>query len=882
MTTHIAVRALAGVLCLLMGLPLAVLAQQAQQPLYLNARTPVEDRVTDLLSRMTPAEKVAQLECTLQKIAWGQNLTVNGLGGVGPLLRRMLPAEAVRKGNDIQKMALEKTRLHIPVIFHDEALHGLIGNKATSFPQAIGLAASWNPELVSAIGTVIGKEVRSRGIRQVLSPTINIVRDQRWGRVGETYGEDPYLQSRMAAAFCRSVENEGVITTPKHFIANYGDGGRDSYPANLSERELREVYLPPFEASFHEGGAGSVMASYNAVDGVPSSSNRWLLTDLLRKEWGFTGFVVSDYGSVAGIREKHFVAATKEEAAAKAVEAGLDMELPDIDYYGTPLLEASKENPATARAVDAAVRNILRAKFRLGLFDNPYADPDKADAANDTEGNRALARQAGREALVLLRNEHNTLPLKKELKSVAVIGPCADSVLLGDYSGFGMKIVTLLEGIKNAVPTSTSVNYVRGCDVGFSSLPPIPPRYLRPPDAKPGEQGLRGEYYDNQTFSGTPRLVRIDPQIEFTWAMGSPDSVIPPDHFSVRWTGKLLAPATGSYRLGASTDDGVRLWLDGKLLIDSWFDRGATLDVATVKLEAGRAYDLRIDYYENDGWAYAGLVWQLITTSDPLREAAVAAAKSADAAIVAVGIIEGEGYDRSHLDLPGGQEQLIKAVAATGTPTVVILYNASAVTMANWVDETGAILEAWYPGEEGGNAIADALFGRYTPGGKLPVTFPQYVGQVPLYYNHMPTGRGNDYSDLSGKPLFPFGFGLSYTSFAYTDIRVTPESIAPDGNVRVSLDVTNSGAYKGDEVVQLYTHDPVASITRPVMELKGFRRVTLAPGEKTTVVFHLTTKELSFLNSQMKRVVEPGTIEILVGSSSGDIRLRGSVEVRGN
>ena len=868
--------------CILMFvLTLTGTAQTPQTtPTLLHAQAPVEERVNDLLSRMTLEEKVCQLQCTLEKVEWGKNLTVNGLGGVGPLLRSLLPAEAARTGNVIQKLAVENTRLHIPLLFHDEGLHGLVGNKATSFPQAIALAATWDPELITSIGAVIGKEARSRGIRQVLSPTINIARDVRWGRVAETYGEDPFLQSRMAAAFCRSIENEGVITTPKHFVANFGDGGRDSYPVNLSERELREVYFPPFEASLHEGGAGSVMASYNAVNGVPCSADHWLLTDMLRKEWGFSGFVVSDYGSVAGIREKHLVAATMKEAAAMAVEAGLDMELPNIFYYGTPLLDAARGNAATARAVENAARNILRAKFRLGLFEQPYADPEKADAVNDHIESRKLARQAGRKAMVLLRNERKTLPLRKNLNAIAVIGPCADSVLLGDYSGHGMKVVTLLEGIKNAVSSRTEVSYAKGCELGFTSLPPIPSAYLRPPDAKPGEHGLRGEYFDNLSFAGIPKFVRVDPLISFNWAMGSPDSLISADNFSVRWTGQIIPPVTGTYRLGASTDDGVRVWLDGRLLIDSWYDRGATLDATTVTLEAGREYGIRIDYYEHGGWSYAAFVWQPVTGTEPLREAAVTAARSADVAIVAVGILEGEGYDRSHLELPENEEQLIKAVAATGTPTVVVLFNGSAVTMSKWIEDAGAILEAWYPGEEGGNAIADVLFGAYSPGGKLPLTFPQYVGQVPLFYNHLPTGRGNDYADLSGKPLFPFGYGLSYTAFVYTDVRITPESIRPDGNVRVSVDIQNTGTWTGDEIVQLYTHDPVASVTRPVKELKGFRRVTLTPGEKTTVVFHLTFKELSFLNRQMKPAVEPGTIEVMLGSSSEDIRAKGSFEVQ--
>ena len=868
---------------LILTLPFVLLSvvqgqQQQTRAKYLDPKVAIEDRVTDLLARMTVEEKVAQLQCTLRKIEWGKNLTVNGLGGIGPLLRSFAPKEAAEKANEYQKMAVEKTRLGIPIIIHDEALHGLIGNGATSFPQAIGLAASWDTDLMASVASVIAKETRSRGIRQVLSPVINIARDARWGRVEETYGEDPYLQSRLAVAFCKSIEDAGVFTTPKHFVANVGDGGRDSYPIHFSERELREVYFPPFKAAFQEANAWSVMAAYNAIDDIPCSASKWLLTDVLRKEWGFKGFVVSDYGSVSGIMDKHHVAATPKEGAAKAVEAGLDMELPDIYFYGEPLLQAAKDGSVQMKAIDEAARNVLRAKFRLGLFENPYVDPQVAAAANDSPDHRALTREAGRKAVVLLKNEDNTLPLKKEIKSIAVIGPEVEAAKLGGYSGFGTRVVTLLEGIKNKVP-SAKVVYEKGCDVGFSALPPIPSEFLIPPNAKPGEHGLLGEYFKNKDVQGKPDLVRIDKIVNFEWAMGSPDPIIPPDHFSARWTGKLVPKESGTYSVGFSSDDGVRVYIDGKLLIDSWFDRGATLDVVTMKLEAGRAYDIKIEYYENEGWAYAGFVWDVKRPVDPRIQTAVDAARKADVAVVAVGIIEGEGYDRSNLDLPGEQEQLIRAVVESKTPTIVVLINGGAVTMKGWVDKVSAIVEAWYPGEEGGNAVADVLFGDYNPGGKLPITFPQAVGQVPLYYNHKPTGRGDDYTDLSGKPLFPFGYGLSYTTFKYSNVQISPRSIHPDGKVQISVDVENTGTCKGDEVVQLYLHDPVASVARPVKELKGFRRISLDPGEKRTVAFALSKQELGFLNEAMKFVVDPGTIEVMLGSSSEDIRAKSVIEV---
>lgn len=469
--------------------------------------------------------------------------------------------------------------------------------------------------------------------------------------------------------------------------------------------------------------------------------------------------------------------------------------------------------------------------------------------------------------------------MKKDVKTMAVIGPEADIVKLGGYSGFGMKTVTLLEGIKNKVPSTTTVIHEKGCEVGFASLPPIPTEFLVPPEAKPGEHGLKGEYFKNKELSGKPDIVRIDKVINFEWAMGSPDPTIPPDHYSVRWTGKLVPAESGTYNLGFSSDDGVRLYFDGKLLIDSWFDRGATLDVVTLKLEAGRQYDLRIEFYENEGWAYASFVWDMKRKVDPRIQAAANAAKKSDVAIVAVGIIEGEGYDRASLDLPGQQEDLIKAVAETGTPTVVVLINGSAVTMKSWMDKVGAIVEAWYPGEECGNAIADVLFGDYNPGGKLPITFPQAVGQVPLYYNHKPTGRGDDYTDISGKPLFPFGYGLSYSTFKYTNLQVSPTKIDPNGKVQVSVDVENISNQKGEEVAQLYLRDPVASVTRPVKELRGFKRITLEPNEKKMVTYSIKKEELGFVDAKMRFVVEPGTIEVLVGSSSDDIRVKGAFEV---
>lgn len=621
------------------------------------------------------------------------------------------------------------------------------------------------------------------------------------------------------------------------------------------------------------------MAAYNSIDGIPCSANDWLLTDVLRKEWGFQGFVVSDYGSVAGIWNMHHTAATEKEAAAQALEAGLDMELPEIFIYGQPLRQALREGLVSETVLDRAVSRILTAKFRLGLFDQPYVDPAEAARANDSAEHRALALEAARQSIVLLKNENGTLPLKKDIKTIALLGPCADAERLGGYSGFGIKVVSILEGLKDRLAEGTKVVFAEGCKLESSPLPIIPAAFLRPSDATPEAQGLKGEYFNNKDLSGAPAVVRIDPGINFDWANGAPDPKIDPDNFSVRWTGRLLPEKTNDYLLSVTTDDGVRLSLDGKLLLDQWVPRGATTDYVPVRLEAGRAYDLRIEYYENGGYACAFLGWNVEPKEDVLFQQAVDAARSADAAVVVTGLVEGEGRDRARLSLPGKQEALIKAVAETGVPTVVVLTGGSAATMEAWEGRVPAIVEAWYPGEEGGHAVADILLGRMNPAGRLPITFPRFEGQVPLYNNPRPTGRGYDYVDMSGRPSYPFGYGLSYTNFEYSDLKVDPQTIAPDGTVSVSVAVKNTGERAGEEVIQLYLHDMVSSVSRPIRELRGFQRISLELGETKIVRFALGTEDLAFLDKNLKTVIEPGTFEIMIGASSEDIKARASFEV---
>jgi beta-glucosidase len=828
---------------------------------------------------MTLEEKVAQLRCSLEDPESGTGIPREGNGNLGVFLRSLRAAEAAEKANRVQEAARAGTRLGIPILVHDEALHGILGAGATSFPQAIALAATFDVDLTSEVATAIGKETRSRGVHQVLSPVVNLALDARWGRVEETYGEDPYLSARMGVAFCRAIEAEGVVTTPKHFAVNVGDGGRDSMAIDLSERRLRETEFVPFEACFREAGARSVMSAYNSLNGYPCTSNRRLLTEILREEWGFRGFVVSDYGSASGIVSLHRAAASEKEGAALALDAGLDVELPEPRLYGEPLLEALREGLVPLDALDAAVARLLRVKFELGLFERRAVDPAQAAALADCAEHRALALRAAREALVLLRNEGGTLPLRRDLGSIAVLGPIADEVRLGGYSATGMRTISILEGIRAKVPEGTEVLHARGAEI-VERVPPIPAEFLVPAEAAEGERGLRGEYFANRDLAGEPALVRVDPAIDFHWSRAAPGEGVPEDRFSVRWTGKIVPPETRLYEFAVTTDDGVRLRLDGTLYVDRWVDRVPVTDRFSVKLEAGRPVDLGIEYYENGGGATAVLSWDWKKPGpDALLAQALDAARAADAAVVVVGIEEGEGRDRSNLDLPGGQERLIQEVAALGNPTVVVLVGGSAVTMEDWIWEVPSILLAWYGGEEGGTAVAEALFGEVNPGGRLPITFPQFVGQAPLVYNYRPTGRGYDYVDLTGAPRFSFGHGLSYTTFEYANLSIEPREIPSGGRVAITLDVKNVGDREGDEVVQLYLHDSVASVVRPVKELRGFRRVRLTAGDTETVRFELGPEALAYPDDQGRPFVEPGAFEVMVGASSADIRLRGEFEV---
>ena len=844
---------------------------------YEDQSLPLDERVEDLLSRMTIEEKVAQLRSSFNP--------ENIVGNLSCVLRGHPPREGALRANEIQRKYIEETRLGIPVIIHDESLHGCMAKFSTVFPQAIALAATWDPDLVYRVAKAIARETRSRGIHHVLAPVVNIARDVRAGRTEETYGEDPYLISTMAYAYCKAFKEENVITTPKHYIMNFvGDGGRDSHEIHLSERIIRETELPAYMAAI-KAGALSIMAAYNSIDGVPCSCNKFWLTEVLRWELGFKGFVVSDYGSVGGILWKHYITNKPEEVAKLALDAGLDVELPEIYIYGDPLLKAVKEGLIDEETLNEAVRRVLRAKFLIGLFDKPYVNPDEAEVVCNSKEHRELALEAARKAIVLLKNEGGILPLdKSRIRSIAILGPLSDTMRLGGYSGIPRTVISPLDGIKEKLKgTSIVVNHAKGCPLDMDPDLPIPTYCFSPP-GQPERHGLRGEYFDNPDLRGAPIGTKIDAPWEgfmrFDWGYGPPPPYpgLPSDKYSVRWTGKIKPPETATYEFKITAcGGGVRLWIDGKLLIDSW-DRPASIPKsARIELEAGKEYDIRIEYRKiGVGYAYIKLGWDIVGITENMRRA-IELAKKSDVAVIFVGIVEGEQKDRASLRLPRLQERLIEEVYKVNKNTIVVLIAGSAVT-GDWIRYVPAILQAWYPGQEGGLAIADVLFGDYNPAGRLPITWPRHEGQLPLYYNFKPSGRVYDYVNMPPTPLFPFGHGLSYTEFNYSNLRIEVDEKA--WVVKVSVDIENVGDREGDEVVQLYIRDKTSSIARPFRELRGFKRITLKPKEKKTATFVLKPDDLAMYDQDMRRVVEPGEFEVLIGASSEDIRLVGSFNVK--
>jgi len=868
-------------------------------PEYKNPKLPVSERVKDLLQRMTPEEKFWQLfmipgdlgndETKYQNGIFGFQVSAasKGADASSQLLQYGTGENALtlaQKINAIQKYFVERTRLGIPIIAFDESLHGLVRSGATAFPQAIGMAASFDTVLMHRVATAIADETKGRGIRQVLSPVINIASDVRWGRTEETYGEDPFLSSEMAVAFVSAFEKKGIITTPKHFIANVGDGGRDSYPIHYSERLLEEIYLPPFKAAIQRGGARSIMTAYNSVDGSPATASDWLLNKKLKTDWQFKGFVISDASAVGGANVLHYTAKDYPDASKKAVTNGLDVIFQTAYEHYKLFIPPFLNGQISRKRIDDAVSRVLMAKFELGLFEQPYVPEKEAAEWISNTSHKVLAKQAALESVVLLKNEKQVLPLDKKIRSIAVIGSDATEARLGGYSGPGNGKINILDGIKEKMSSGANIIFAEGVGRKEKSWQTVSSDHLSTFSHGVKLQGLTGEYFDGLNPGAKAVLTRIDKQIDFNWTLYPPDPQLSLDNYSVRWTGQLISPETGVFKIGLDGNDGYRLYINDQLLIDNWRKQTYRTKLVDYNFEKDKTYNIRIEFYEAVGNAHIHLVWNQGVKNDTEQkiEEAVTAAKRSEVAVIVAGIEEGEFRDRALLGLPGQQEKLIQRVAEIGKPVIIVLTGGSAIAMNNWIDKVNGIVDVWYPGEEGGHAVADVLFGDYNPAGRLPITFPLSEAQLPLVYNHKPTGRGDDYNNMSGLPLFAFGYGLSYTDFSYSNIHLDKKMITQKEMVKVYGDIKNTGNRAGEEVVQLYIHDMLAFVARPVLELKGFQRIFLQPGETKKISFVITPEMLQMLNDTMQTVIEPGDFRIMIGASSRELWLKEILTVKKN
>ncbi|MGH8036931.1 MAG: glycoside hydrolase family 3 C-terminal domain-containing protein [Stenotrophomonas sp.] len=825
------------------------------------------------------------------------------------------------KAAQMQNAAPAIERLGVPAYdWWNEGLHGVArAGQATVFPQAIGLAATFDVPLMGQVATTISDEARAKH-HQFLregsheryqgltfwSPNINIFRDPRWGRGQETYGEDPYLTSRMGVAFVHGLQGDDPVyrkldATAKHLAVHSGpEADRHHFDARPSKRDLYDTYLPAFEALVKEGQVDAVMGAYNRVYGESASASQFLLRDVLRREWGFKGYVVSDCWAIVDIWKNHKIVPTREAAAALAVKNGTELECGQ-EYATLPA--AVKQGLISEAEIDDAVTRLFTARMRLGMFDPPERVKWARIPAsvNQAPAHDALALKAAQESLVLLKND-GVLPLSRSLKRIAVVGPTADDTmaLLGNYFGTPAAPVTILQGIRDAAK-GVEVRYARGVDLvegrdDPSATPLIEPTYLRPSADSP-ERGLRGEYFRTADLSGTPALVRTDAQIGFRWDRGSPtDNLlargeaapgqgIPADGFSIRWSGQLLPPVSGRYRIEAAADDGFRLYVDGKRVLDQWANADRLHgDGVELDLQAGRAYDIKLEYYDAERDAGVRLGWRMPGAKPPFEEA-LDAARSADVVVFVGGLtgdVEGEemkvnypgfaGGDRTDLRLPAPQRALLEALHATGKPVVMVLTGGSALAVEWAEDKLPAILMSWYPGQRGGTAVGQALFGDTTPGGRLPVTFYKADQTMPAFDDY--TMEGRTYRYFRGKPLYPFGHGLSYTTFDYGKLCLNAPRIAADGRLKATVDVANTGKRAGDEVVQLYVRRLDAAPGEALQALHGFQRIHLAPGERRSVAFDLDAHQAlrQYDEARGAYVVPPGAYEVRVGSSSADLR----------
>ncbi len=848
------------VLCLFFSLYVIAAVSQTYKHPYLNPRLSVEERVDNLLSLMTYEEKMTQL-CD-------------------------------------DSPAIE--RLGIPrYVWWNEALHGVArSGYATVFPQSITIANSWDPKLVNEVAGVISDEARAkhheyvrrnrRGYYQGLtfwSPNINILRDPRWGRGHETYGEDPLLTATLGCAFVNGLQGDHpkylkTSANAKHYAVHSGpEPLRHVFNAETSDVDLYETYLPAFKALVMDANVESVMGAYNRFRGEACCSSE-LLMGILRNDWQFKGHVVSDCGAIADFHKHHKTTSNAVESAAAGIKGGTDLNCGRV-YNQMP--QAAEEGLVTENDIDQALGRLLTTRFKLGMFDPdslvPYA---KIPFSTNTLDNHSyLSRKASRESIVLLKNDKNTLPLDKyKLKTVAVVGPNADNFesLIGNYNGTPKHPVTLLKGMQNKLTPAVEVLYAEGCDLaeGISNLTPVPSFYL---ETENGQQGLLGEYYNSVDMAGAPVFTRVDDNIDFTWDLVAPDSRLPDDDYAVRWTGYIVPPLTGTYRIGSWADPQYMLKINGQKLMERSAKHAPNHKEYTIEMEAGKRYKVDFAYKNWNGRGQARLLWALPKENNLKK--AVEVARKADVVFVVTGLsqrLEGEemrvkvdgfnGGDRTKLTLPKTQLDLLKALKETGKPVVMVLMSGGAMAI-NWSDEhLDAILLAGYPGEQGGNAIADVIFGDYNPGGKLPITYYKSVEQLPDFENYDMKNR--TYRYFTQEALYPFGYGLSYTSFTYSDLKI-PESIQAGDSLHIEVTLSNSGDVSGDEVVQVYLTDKKGSTPRPLHQLIEFERIHLKAGESKVMKFTIAPVKMSMINKNSDRVIEAGDFVLHLGGGQPNV-----------
>ncbi|MEH0152820.1 glycoside hydrolase family 3 N-terminal domain-containing protein [Limibacter armeniacum] len=840
---------------------------------------PSIERAQLLISEMTLEEKVRQMNMTR-----GEYLMVDAkpdedkmkmyLGELGIGSIHDLFTDNAEDYNRIQKATIESSRHGIPALVMEEMLHGFSYKGSTVFPMPIGLGAMWNPELMEKVGKVIGTEARIHGAHVSLGPTLGIGREPRWGRVAETYGEDTHLNAEMAVSMLKGMggldptSKFSMLGGPKHFAVHSAPlTGSNASPVLLGERTSRTDFLPVFERAIKEAGAVNVMSSYSELDGVPCTGNEWLLTDVLRNEWGFDGFTVSDLGAMRFLWNVHHFAESPKEAIRKATIAGMDMQFYDFtdSVYQATLIELVEEGKLDVKYIDRAVTGILNTKFKLGLFEDPYIEQKNLDDYFHNKGHQDIAYEAGVESIVLLEN-NGILPLdKKKYKEIAVLGALVETLEMGGYSPkeSAGKGISILDGLKKAAP-EIDFTFTQGANI-VERGGVVPAKYIFHDN---GQKGFKAKFYNNTDLEGEPAFTAIHNEVDFEWPW-NPYPGVEDDYFSASWEGYIEVDHDMEGWVGTSSDDGSRLFIDGELVLNAW--KGSTYIAKTpFTFKKGQKYKIRYEFFDYGWHASASLRWSE-TENDILN--AVRLAKSADLSIIVVGENErtvSENRDVSSLDLSGNQLELIKQVASLGKPYVVVLQNGRPLS-TNWVSANAdALLEAWFAGEKGGKAIADVLFGNQNPSGKLPISVAKSVGQLPIYYNQKPTTI-HRYVDVDDKPLYPFGYGLSYSTFAYNNLKIAVEEDQDDFEVKVAVEVTNTSEVDGKEVVQLYTSDLFSSVTVARIALKKFEKVLIKAGETKTIEFVLTKEDLKLWNLDKKWVVESGEFTAMVGTNSTDL-----------